>query len=192
MQTKLSVAETAIKRFSERGGLSRAPKIVVGGRRFRGCCYNSVLHRIKIAKDLLEQMPDVVLQAMLAHEVGHARQRKEILTDAIRCIAIYLGMAALAFACIAPIIDKNKGAAVALLVIWMIATVRYASKQEKADLNASRLRENDADDFSAKCMGGYQIVVDMLNTHAMIDGKALGAEASSRVARMKKILAEGS
>ncbi len=58
----------------------------------RNACYNPLAHRISVSSRLVRDLPADLLEVLIAHEVGHAAQRREILSDAARVLPWSLGV----------------------------------------------------------------------------------------------------
>ena len=68
----------------------RPPRISI--RSMRNACYNPLAHRISVSSRLVRDLPADLLEVLIAHEVGHAAQRREILSDAARVLPWSLGV----------------------------------------------------------------------------------------------------
>lgn len=75
-----SEAERLITKYSQALDVKQ-PKLSIK-RKMQGCMYNAITHRIVAGEDLLAA-PDAALTVTLAHEVGHASQRREILFELV-------------------------------------------------------------------------------------------------------------
>lgn len=187
MKNNLLAAQNAVRTFAEMGVIPNVPSTKIGNARFQGCCYNPVSNRITIARNLLEKMPHDAMRTMLAHEVGHARQRKQILSSLFRMMGIPLILMLVALVTLPFIPAKNSMTSLGLLIACFAVVAWHINSQEKAFFLGIRLREDDADDFAARCTGDYQNVIDVLNLHNAINGTTLNEEAKTRIARMEKL-----
>jgi Zn-dependent protease with chaperone function len=167
----------------------RPPSVLFTGN-CGGPCYEALPHRIDIDEGTLA-LPDALMRAVIAHEVGHATQRKALLLD-LGLTALALGvLIAIAIACLlfaAPGSDELWRVSVpgAGLLLTLAALMRAARPRVTRRILELEL---DADAKAARLCGAASTIraLEQRSNHTRFDTarlealRALSAELTGRV-----------
>lgn len=184
MFTKHNMLIATITEISEFAGIKPPTLRIVSG---RNACYRPLSHRIFLSRKLFEELSPSALRAILAHEVGHARQRGAILKFAFPMFGgLFIAVALLIMALVTDFMTN-------VSPWWLLGFVAPAFGACIAvSILATRMlesgycaREVDADRFSNAFLKDKDAMRQALQECADIeDGGVLGEEVLSRIKAM--------
>ena len=163
----------------------RPPRISI--RSMRNACYNPLTHSISVSSMLVRDLPADLLEVLIAHEVGHAAQRRAILSDAARILPCSPGFLLLTLL-VATIAALEGGTVLAAVVgIVGIASASFTEKRASRKWQAGYLRrEMQSDAFANHFTGREHGTAEMLKRCAAIeDHGSLSSEAQARISAVK-------
>jgi heat shock protein HtpX len=137
---------------------------------------------VAVTSGILEIMPDRELSAVLAHELGHVKNRDILISSIAATLAsaiTYLAQMAMWFGGARDDRDRRSGNPFALLLMVILAPLAAGLIQ----MAISRTREFSADATSAKMLGAAQ---PMINALVKLDavGKQIPLDASPSMSHM--------
>ncbi len=163
----------------------RPPRISI--RSMRNACYNPLAHRISVSSWLARDLPADLLEVLIAHEVGHAAQRREILSDAARILPWSLGVLLLTL--LVATITALEGSTLLAGAVGIvgIASASFTEKRASRKWQVGYLRrEMQADAFANHFTGREHGTAEMLKYCAAIeDHGSLSCEAQARISAVK-------
>lgn len=163
----------------------RPPRISI--RSMRNACYNPLAHRIAVSSRLVRDLPADLLEVLIAHEVGHAAQRREILSDAARVLPWSLGVLLLTLLATALLALEGASILAGAVGVVGIATASFTEKRASRKWQVGYLRrEMQADAFANHFTGREHGTAEMLKYCAAIeDHGSLSCEAQARISAVK-------
>ena len=163
----------------------RPPRISI--RSMRNACYNPLAHSISVSSMLVRDLPADLLEVLIAHEVGHAAQRREILSDAARVLPWSLGVLLLTLLATALLALEGASILAGAVGVVGIATASFTEKRASRKWQVGYLRrEMQADAFANHFTGREHGTAEMLKYCAAIeDHGSLSCEAQARISAVK-------
>lgn len=173
-------AERWIATFASEVGV-RPPKLCVKPK-LKGCMYNALTHRIVAGNQVFAGSDDEV-RVTLAHEVGHATQRMEIILDVTPIVlaAVCLFSSCLAFA----YFDVRNKVVIVAALFSMLALLAIGDRWFKRWFEPRYIsREVHADAVSAK-LCGVEKALALLRT--FVTGNVVGPEIRARLEHLEAL-----
>lgn len=162
----------------------RAPSVHV--RPMRNACYNPLLHKVSFSERLVHHLSPTDLHTLVAHEVGHATQRLDILRDGFRILGWPLLVLLIAGTLsVGAAASGNVMLAIVLGISGLGCVVPVERYTSRVWQESYLRREIEADAFANRFVGRSRATEDLLHACAQLeDHGELSPEGERRIAAL--------